>query len=262
MNKTVEAKNSITMLKSEISDIALLYNMHKLEVQSIFNKALVLTYSLDPYEHIAALGENNQILFYSVKEKKIKIINLSLVKYKLFYKKFIKLVAEKNAINITNEFYRSLSKSNFQKVQIEKLTNRKVILEVHDKSHPIAKNISFEYKILTRDEYNFISSQKDIWIYSSQEHLKKLLKNKNYLDKKINIKCDIFDHRLVKKMADNVTKKILKNTKGKMAMKVSYANRKSKVLHIKSNMYITKQFIEYIQEYIYTNTLYEVNFVN
>ena len=265
MNKTEEISSQIKTLNKEFDVLTSLYNLHIIEIKNCFINSIIEAYSdftKDKY-NTATILNNNQITFYNTQNQEFKTINLSLKNFQLIWNLFLKNIEIISLKNTSKEFYNTLKSKDFMKVSIDRKTRRYFYFHITDKNLLLVNKVILRYYIRSKEEVDFIKNNDNLWIFMSQKILSKLNHNtisiKNN-SKTITIDCSPFNKKFIYKVSQDLLNKIRDKTKNKINIKVVNINSDLKIVILKVNFFLPLEFIQYINNYIYTNTLYKVKF--
>ncbi len=267
MNKFEETIKKIDELEEEFYILSSLYNLHIIELKSIYSHAILEAYSSllkDDY-NVATLIKNNQILFYYTAEKKYKTVNISEKMFHKIWKIFIKKIEKVSIKHSSNEYYEKLKNSDFINVVIEKTTGKVIYFKEKNITPMFSKNLVFAYKPQSKEEKLFILKNKEIWIPLSRSAKHKIKQNTDLLSKqnqRIVVNVDLFSADFAHKILNNLLEKIATKSNNKLKIKIISRSRDKKLITLSSNIFIPLSFIEYIREYLFTNTLYGLRLVD
>ena len=124
----------------------------------------------------------------------------------------------------------------------------------------INKNINFKFKIASKIHELYTKQHDTFWIKLSISNIDKI-KYQNILKEKILLECNLIDYKINKKLIEHFFSKIFTKSNEKIGLSIKFYNPKSNTIHVTCNSFIPKLFINYIEQYILTNTTYKVNFL-
>jgi len=254
-----ELKNKLVNLQKEFNELASLYDLHIIEVINIFHASLLEAYNYSFETFLVELNIKNQIIFYNTLEKKEVIYNFSKQKFGSIYKIFNKKLQIKSDSNLLSSFYSALSNTEYLELKIFKRTRNYVyLMPVHN--NRINKNINFKFKIASKIHELYTKQHDTFWIKLSISNIDKI-KYQNILKEKILLECNLIDYKINKKLIEHFFSKIFTKSNEKIGLSIKFYNPKSNTIHVTCNSFIPKLFINYIEQYILTNTTYKVNFL-
>jgi hypothetical protein len=265
MNKVLQIKSKIDELESEFFNFTALYNLHIVQVKNAFNHAILKAYAptLKEEYNIATTYSSNQNLFYFTPTKQSKTINLSTEMFQKIWKIFLKEIEILSIANSSKEFYNSFAEKEFVNVVIKRTSSANIYFKIKGKASIHSQKLEFSYKPRTLQEREFLLKNKDIWLHISSSLESKLLKNKDViakLKKPMVLKINPFSGSFAYRITQSLTDKIKERSLGKIDIKIVNVNENKKVVTLKLEMFIPLEFIDYMKEYIRSNTLYEVHF--
>jgi len=198
MTKIQEVKQKVNSLEDEFYSISAMYNLHIIQLKNCYNQSILEAY--EPYLRetfdYVTMHNNNQVLFYSIDEKYLKTINLSIEMFKKIWHKFLKNIEKLSIKESSKVFYNGLKDEQFLKTEIGQCTRKYIFLKHNETTSLFFNKLVFVYRFKTKKEQNFLKNNANIWLYMSKKMLNTILKNKEEivnLKKPLPIKCDPFD---------------------------------------------------------------------
>ena len=258
--KNITINNQLIELKDELGSLATLHDLHTLEVNNLFNSALIKSYDYKTTDTTVNLNIKNQLVFYNLFSKESNLYNLSKDKFRDIYKNFSKLLLSKSDENIKSIFFRSLESENFIKIKKVSQSKRFLILEASEKSNYM-KSIEFKYSINSKLEFEFLAKNDTFWIHLSNSDMGHIKHNINKRAKNIVLNIDVFTYKVTKLLTEFLLKKINQKSNNKIKISVKFIEVDKRIVHLKCNSFIPKHFIIYINHYLLTNTLHACSFI-
>jgi hypothetical protein len=262
MNKIQEIRDKLNSLDEEFYAMSAMYNLHIIQIKECYNKSILEAYEpqlKDKYDFVTTYS-SNQVVFYSIDNKFLKTINLSIEMFHKSWKIFLKNIEKLSIKESSKSFYYSLKDKRYFNTAIGQATRKYLYLK-HANSNALFYNkIIFVYKFQNDKERNFLTKNENIWLFTSEKMLHAIDANKEkilQMKEPLPIKCDPFDKNFSHKITMDLLQKIKKKTNGKIDIKILNINRKSKIITLSTKVFLPMEFIKYIQNYIYENTLYE-----
>ncbi|WP_457748567.1 hypothetical protein [Sulfurimonas sp.] len=265
MSKLQEVRNKLSSLDEEFYSISAMYNLHIVQLKACYNNSILEAY--EPllkikYDYVTTYSDN-QIVFYSIDDKRLKTINLSIEMFHKIWKLFLKNIEKFSIQEASKSFYNQIKDERFLNTVIGQTTRKYLYLKHKNSSALFYNKIVFVYKFKNDRERDFLKNNQNIWLFTSDEMLNVILKNKDKiigLKEPLPIKCDPFNKNFCHKIVSDLLKKIRGKTNGKIDIKILNINRQNKILTLSTKVFLPMEFIQYIQNYIYENTLYETIF--
>jgi len=265
MSKVQEVRNKIDSLEDEFYSMSAMYNLHIIQIKESYNRSILEAYEplLKIDYNFASTYSSNQILLYSIDKKLLKTINISIEMFHKIWKIFLKNIEKLSIKESSNYFFNSLKDNHFFNADIKQVTRKFIYLKHQNSTALFYNKIIFVYRFQNINEKDFLTKNKNVWLFTSGKMLKVIEKNKDGILKlkdPLPVKCDPFDKNFCHKISNDLLQKIKRKTNGKIDIKILNINRENKIMTLSTKIFLPKEFIEYIQNYIYENTLYETIF--
>ncbi len=258
-------RNQIKELDDEFYSMSSLYNLHIIEVKNTFNNALLEAYLEKCSEEytLATFLNTNQVLLYNTNSQIEKVYNFSLEMFSNTWKIFIKKIEILSISNSSKLFSSTFDDSSFLKAKIVKTTTKNIYYRLNSNTSIHTRNIHFSYKPKSIIERNFLLKKEDNWVHITDSLAHKIKSNSQEIASlKIPIvfKTNPFNSSFIHIVSSDITDRIRKKSAGKVNIKTVNINEATREVMLACDMFLPIAFMEYIKEYIYTNTLYKVNY--
>lgn len=258
-------KSSIQALNDELEPLSMIYNIHIITLKNLFNKSILEYFNeeLEAKYDTVTLLNNHQICLYEIDRKYFKTINLSLKIYKTIWSLFSKKIERESILNTTKEFFNTFTDKDFIPTSIYKISRKYIYLKHKDNTNYLFNRIKYKYTIKSKEEREFFLNHSTIWLYTPGLIIDQTKKKKDEIVNSkslVEIKCNPFSNRLAVKLVNDITSKIRAKTNGKIDINIISVSEKNRKIVLKTDMFIPIDFINYIDNYIYTNSLFGVVF--